>query len=96
MDCNIECFLTLLAGAIICQLLSLNSQKIQGIKPFLKNFFPGKSKEWYYRVNVIVFPLIGTFLAYVLLSPTDLKSSLLAGITWCGSLQSFGIFLEKE
>ena len=96
MDCNVGCFFTLLAGAFVCQLFSLNSNKIQGLKPFLKRCFPGKDEKWYFRVNTIFFPLIGTMLAYILISPSDLKSSLLTGITWCGSLQSFGIFLEQD
>lgn len=85
-----------MSGAFVGQLLSLNSQKIKGIIPFLKSWFPGKTEKWYYRVNFVFFPLIGTFLAYILIEPSDLKSSLLTGITWCGSLQSFGIFLEKD
>lgn len=96
MDNNITCIITLMSGAFICQFLSLNSPKIQGIIPFLERFFPGRKKIWYYRINTVIFPLLGTFLAYILIEPSDLKSSLLTGITWCGSLQSFGIFLEKD
>lgn len=96
MNIDIVCIITVLGGAYICQLLSLNRENIQGITPFLRRFYPGKSKKWYFRVNSIFFPVIGTLLAYILLNPTDLRSSFLAGITWCGSLQSFGIFLDDD
>jgi len=93
---NWGCFLALLGGAVICQLFSLNSDKVQGIKPFLQRFFPDMKEKWCFRINSILFPLIGAILAYILIAPDDLKSSLLTGITWCGSLHSFGIFIEKN
>lgn len=73
-------------GAICAHILSLYSSSFKGTIPFLKNLFPGKSKVFYFRLDFLVLPVIGTLLAYVLLEPVGLKSSIFAGLSWSGTL----------
>lgn len=88
-------FLTTLVGAIISQLLSLH-KNLEGCTPFLKRAWPKKSKRWYFLTNSIVLPLVGSVLAYIILEPESIKTSLCAGLTWCGTLQTLGISANKD
>ena len=88
-------FLTTLAGATISQLLSLHKD-LEGCQPFLKKAFPKKSKRWYFICNALLLPLIGTILAFIILEPDNVKSSLCAGLTWCGTLQTLGLSASKD
>jgi hypothetical protein len=73
-------------GAICAHLLSLYSDEFKGTIPFLKRLFPSKSNTFYTRIDFVVLPLIGALLAYILLDPTNLKSSIFAGLSWSGTL----------
>ncbi len=73
-------------GAICAHILSLYSSSFKGTIPFLKNLFPERSKLFYFRLDFLVLPIIGALLAYVLLDPVGLKSSIFAGLSWSGTL----------
>ena len=73
-------------GAICAHILSLYSTEFKGTIPFLKKMFPDKSSTFYFRLDFLVLPLIGALLAYVLLDPVSLKSSIFAGLSWSGTL----------
>lgn len=73
-------------GAVCAHILSLYSEEFKGTIPFLKKMFPKKSTTFYFRLDFIVLPLIGALLAYVLLDPISLKSSIFAGLSWSGTL----------
>ncbi len=73
-------------GALCAHILSLYSEEFKGTIPFLKKIFPNKSKTFYFRLDFLVLPLIGALLAYVLLDPISLKSSIFAGLSWSGTL----------
>jgi hypothetical protein len=88
-------FLTTLAGACISQLLSLHKD-FEGCQPFLKKAFPKKSKRWYFISNALLLPIIGTVLAFIILEPDNVKASLCAGLTWCGTLQTLGLSAKKD
>lgn len=86
-------FIVTLIGASATQVLSLNSENM-GATPFLKQMWPGKEEIWYKRRNFVIIVLLGTVLSYVILEPNTLKTSLCAGLTWCGTLQSIGLRLK--
>lgn len=88
-------FFVTFVGALITEMLSLYADT-QGVKPFLRKINPGKSKHWYVVANAILLPIIGTILSFVILEPDSVKTSLCAGLTWCGSLQSLGFSLETK
>lgn len=88
-------FITTLVGAFISQLLSLYKD-LEGCQPFLKMAFPKKSKRWYYISNTLLLPIIGTILAFIILEPDNVKASLCAGLTWCGTLQTLGLSASKN
>ena len=92
---QIAFFLTTLAGASISQLLSLHKD-LAGCQPFLKKAFPKKSARWYFVANALLLPIIGTILAYTILEPDNVKASLCAGLTWCGTLQTLGLSASKD
>lgn len=73
-------------GAICAHILSLYSDEFKGTIPFLNKVFPNKSTTFYFRMDFLVLPLIGALLAYVLLDPISLKSSIFAGLSWSGTL----------
>ena len=73
-------------GALCGHILSLYSADFMGTKPFLEKMFPGKSITFYYRLDFIILPVIGSLLAYVLLDPESLKTSIFAGLSWSGTL----------
>ncbi|MDX8553275.1 hypothetical protein MK851_06490 [Tenacibaculum sp. 1B UA] len=73
-------------GAICAHILSLYSEEFKGTIPFLKKIFPEKKPAFYFRLDFLVLPLIGALLAYVLLDPISLKSSIFAGLSWSGTL----------
>lgn len=82
-------FLTVI-GAAITQLLSLKIGTV-GAMPFLKMWYPKKSKTWYMRVNCVILVMVGALLSFIILEPTSMKTSICAGLTWCGTLQSLGL-----
>jgi len=73
-------------GALCGHVLSLYSPKFKGLTPFLEKFLPGKSATIYFRLDFFILPIIGTFLAFNLLEPANIKTALFAGMTWSGSL----------
>ena len=73
-------------GAICAHILSLYSDGFKGTVPFLRKFFPEKNDTFYFRLDFLILPLIGALLAYILLDPTNLKSSIFAGLSWSGTL----------
>ena len=88
-------FVVTFIGAFITEMLSLYADT-EGIKPFLRRIKPDKNKQWYIVANAIFLPVIGTILAFIILEPDNVKSSLCAGLTWCGILQSLGLTLESK
>lgn len=87
-------FFVTLVGAVITQLLSLKIGTV-GATPFLTMWFPNRKKDWYLRANCITLVFVGAILSYVILEPSSLKTSLCAGLTWCGTLQSLGLIKEE-
>ncbi len=73
-------------GAISAHLLSLYSDDFKGTIPFIKKLFPNKSETFYFRIDFLILPLIGALMAYVLLDPSSLKSSIFAGLSWSGTI----------
>ena len=83
------------AGAIISELLSIYADMI-GCKTFLKKLIPNKSDRFYFIVDALLLPFIGTALAYFIMEPTSMKTAFCAGLTWCGTLQTLGLTLKSE
>jgi len=73
-------------GAVCAHILSLYSEEFKGTIPFLSKMFPNRSETFYFRMDFLVLPLIGALLAFVLLDPISLKSSIFAGLSWSGTL----------
>lgn len=73
-------------GALCTHLLSLYSDDFNGTITFIKKLIPNKSDAFYFRIDFVILPIIGALLAYVLLEPSSLKSSIFAGISWSGTL----------
>lgn len=69
-------------------MLSITPKGFKGTIPFLKQFYPSKKKEWYFRVNFFLLVGIGTFLGYLLSNPESMKDCVITGLTWIGSLQA--------
>lgn len=88
-------FFITLVGAAITQLLSLKIGTV-GATPFLKMWCPKKSKTWYLRANCILLVMIGAIMSYIIIEPDSMKTSLCAGLTWCGTLQSLGLTVNSE
>jgi hypothetical protein len=80
-------------GSICVHLLSLYSDDFKGTKPFLQKMFPDKSSTFYFRVDFFILPLIGSFLAYIVLDPISLKTCVFAGLSWSGTIMAL---LKKE
>ncbi len=83
-------------GAIIQQMFLDNTKYEVGLTVFLKRFFPKRTKVWYYRVNTVLYAVIGTILAWILLAPVEFKACVFAGITWCTTLKSIGIQIPEK
>jgi len=79
-------FFTTWLGAVCAHILSLYSSEFKGTIPFFKKIFPKKSSTFYFRLDFLFLPLIGALLAFVLLDPLSLKTSIFAGISWSGTL----------
>ncbi len=48
------------------------------------------------RVNCILLVIIGATMSYIILEPDSMKTSLCAGLTWCGTLQSLGLSVNTD
>jgi hypothetical protein len=78
-------FLTYM-GAICGHILSLYGKDFSGTMPFLQKLVPNRSDTFYFRIDFIILPIIGTLLAFMLLDPNNVKSSLFAGLSWSGTM----------
>ena len=94
---HMDYFLLLITfvGAIISELLSIYADMI-GCKTFLKKMFPGKTERFYFIIDALLMPFIGTALAYFIMEPESMKTAFCAGLTWCGTLQTLGLTLKSE
>lgn len=88
-------FFVTLVGAAITQLLSLKIGAV-GALPFLRMWCPNKSEIWYLRANCVLLVLIGATMSFIILEPNSMKTSLCAGLTWCGTLQSLGLTTNSQ
>ena len=88
-------FFITLVGASITQLLSLKMGTV-GALPFLKMWWPNKGETWYLRANCVLLVLIGATMSFIILEPNSMKTSLCAGLTWCGTLQSLGLTANSK
>ena len=88
-------FFITLVGASITQLLSLKMGTV-GALPFLKMWWPDKRETWYLRANCVLLVLIGATMSFIILEPNSMKTSLCAGLTWCGTLQSLGLTANSK
>lgn len=82
-------------GALISELLSIYSDAV-GCKSFLKKLFPDKADHFYFIMDALLMPFIGTMLAFFIMEPTSLKTAFCAGLTWCGTLQTLGLTIKSE
>lgn len=73
-------------GSICGHILSLYSEDFKGTKPFLQKMFPNKTDTFYFRFDFLILPIIGSLLAFVLLDPINIKTSIFAGLSWSGTL----------
>lgn len=73
-------------GVFSANILSLSSNKFKGTQPFLKKILPNKSSRVYTIIDVILMPIIGAFLGYILAEPQNMKTALVAGLTLSGSI----------
>lgn len=87
--------LCVFVGAAIQQLFLDNTKYEAGITNFLKKFFPKRTKLWYYRVNTILFVVIGTLLVMIMLTPEGVRACFFAGITWCATLKAIGVQIPE-
>ena len=82
-------------GALISELLSIYADMI-GCKTFLMKLIPNKSERFYFIIDALLMPVIGTALAYFIMEPESMKTAFCAGLTWCGTLQTLGLTLKSE
>ncbi len=73
-------------GAVSAHVLSKFKPEFHGTIPFLQGIYPSQSDAVYKRLDFIILPLIGSFIAFILMEPGNLKACLLTGITWTGSI----------
>lgn len=88
-------FFITLVGAAITQLLSLKMGTV-GALPFLKMWCPNKKDTWYLQANCVLLVLVGATMSFIILEPNSMKTSLCAGLTWCGTLQSLGLTVNSQ
>lgn len=82
--------------AAFAAMLSFTPKGFKGTIPFLKQCFPSRKKEWYFRVNFILIIIIGTFFGYLMSSPKSPVACIIAGLTWTGSIQALLHTTSKE
>lgn len=73
-------------GVFAANVLSLSSSRFKGTRPFLKSIFPDHSVRFYTVIDLILTPIIGAFLGYILSEPQNMKTALVAGLTLSGSI----------
>ena len=73
-------------GALFGHMLSLYDTSFNGCRSFLSRVIPEKKDVYYDRLELILLPVIGCVLAYLLLDPSNMKSATFAGLTWSGTL----------
>lgn len=73
-------------GALFGHILSLYDTSFHGCRSFVSRIIPNKKDVFYERIDLILLPIVGCLLAYLLLDPSNIKSATFAGLTWSGTL----------
>ncbi len=73
-------------GAIIAHMLTVYGKDFKGAIPFLTQLVPGKTPAFYFRLNFILLPIIGTVIAMITMEPDGWRNCIFAGLSWEGSL----------
>jgi hypothetical protein len=73
-------------GALAGHMLSTYNPQFKGTRPFISANLPGRSDTFYSRIDTMLLPVLGTFLAYYLIVPQDGRAQLISGLTWSGTL----------
>ena len=77
-------------GALCGHMLSLSfAKEYVGTTLFLLKVLPGKSEAFYNRLDALLLPAIGGFLAFMLAGPESPRTSLVCGLTWSGTVTAF-------
>lgn len=83
---EVKIFLCIYVGAIVAHILTVYADNFKGLKPFLTKIFPNKPDVFYDRLDLVFLPVIGSLLAFVLISPVDFKSAISSGLSWTGTV----------
>lgn len=88
LDCHPRIVLLICTwlGALCGHMLSLYDTAFKGTRSFVSRVIPGKKDVFYERLDMILLPIIGCILAFLLLDPSNIKSATFAGLTWSGAL----------
>lgn len=73
-------------GSICAHILSLYRKDFKGTTTFFEKIIPNKSSTFYFRLDFIVLPFIGTILAIALLEPVNVKTAIFSGLSWSGAI----------
>jgi hypothetical protein len=74
-------------GTVTSYLFSLN-KGFEGSVPFLKKQFINRSENFYSRLDLFLSTIFGSILVLVFIHPSDAVASIMAGLSWVGTLNT--------
>ena len=87
-------FLCTAFGAVLMLLFGL-IKGLPSTKERVKTLYPGRSETFYERTDFVILWIAGTLLAWFLYNPTNPRQSIIAGLTWVGTLKAVSGVSEK-
>ena len=60
----------------------ISDKKYNRSQFYIRKMFPNWHEKYYYRLDLIITPILGTLLAIITINPIDLSSAFFSGLIW--------------
>lgn len=89
MEVNYWIFLSTWFGALCAKLFALDYPVFKSLRNFLEQILGKRHKRLCLVLDIIISPILGAGLAYLLMEPSNIKSAVIVGLTWTSSITLF-------
>jgi hypothetical protein len=75
-------YIVIWLGALLVHYFSANNKSVNASQNYIRKMFPGWAEKYYYLIDIIITPILGTIFAFFTIHPVDLSSAFFSGSIW--------------
>lgn len=75
-------YIVIWLGALLVHLFTAYNKSYNASQKYLRKMFPGWAEKHYYRLDLLLTPILGTIFAFFTIHPMDLSSAFFSGSIW--------------